>query len=139
MPGRSNWHGNEPVTSAARRGRTNYQSGLAAEDQAARAYLARGAEILARRHRSEAGEIDLIVREGPILVFVEVKRRKKRAELAESVSERQWQRLGLAATHYMMSFRSETGTIRGCRFDVALIGADGRLEIITNARSFDEY
>ncbi len=122
-----------------RRGRSNYASGLAAEEQAARTYLRRGAEILARRHRSEAAEIDLIVREGDILVFVEVKRRKKSAELAESISERQWQRLGLAATHYMMSFRSETGTIRGCRFDAVLVGADGRLEIIENARSFDEY
>ena len=127
------------MTSAARRGRTSYRSGLAAEDQTARAYLARGAEILARRHRSEAGEIDLIVRLDGILVFVEVKRRKKSAELAESVTERQWRRLGLAATHYMMSLRNETGTIRGCRFDVALVGADGRLEIIENARSFDEY
>lgn len=122
-----------------RRGRTNYQSGLAAEEQVARAYRQKGAEILARRHRSEAGEIDLIVRMGGILVFVEVKRRKKSAELAESVSERQWRRLGLAATHYMLSLRNETGTIRGCRFDVALVGADGRLEIIENARSFDEY
>lgn len=122
-----------------RRGRSNYRSGLAAEEQAARAYLRRGAEILARRYRNAAGEIDLILRENGILVFVEVKRRKKSAELAESITERQWRRLGLAATHYMMALRSETGTIRGCRFDAVLIGADGSVEIIENARSFDEY
>ncbi len=124
---------------SARRGRGGYLSGLAAEEQAARAYRKRGAEILARRHRNEAGEIDLILLENGILVFVEVKMRNNRAELAESITERQWQRLGLAANHYMMSHSNETGTIRGCRFDAVLIGADGRLEIIENARSFDEH
>ena len=123
----------------AKRGRAAYLSGLSAEDQAARAYLKRGAELLARRHRNAAGEIDLILRENGILVFVEVKRRKNRAELAESITDRQWQRLGLAATHYMMTHSNETGTIRGCRFDAVLIGMDGGLEIIENARSFDEH
>lgn len=123
----------------AQRGRRAYLSGLAAEDQAARAYKKRGAELLARRHRNEAGEIDLILLEHGILVFVEVKKRKNRAELAESITERQWQRLGLAATQYMMTHSDETGEIRGCRFDAVLIGADGRLEIIENARSFDEH
>ena len=123
----------------ARRGRGAYLSGLAAEEQTARAYRKRGAEILARRHRNEAGEIDLILLENGILVFVEVKMRKNRAELAESITERQWRRLGLAATHYMMTHSDETGAIRGCRFDAVLVGADGRLEIIENARSFDEH
>jgi putative endonuclease len=123
----------------ARRGRSAYLSGLSAEDQAARAYVKRGAEVLARRYRNEAGEIDLILRENGILVFVEVKKRKKRADLAESITERQWRRLGLAATHYMMTHCNETGTIRGCRFDAVLIGADGSFEIIENARSFDEH
>ena len=122
-----------------RRGRGGYLSGLAAEEQATRAYQKRGAEILARRHRNEAGEIDIILLEDGILVFVEVKMRKNRAELAESITERQWRRLGLAANHYMMSHSNETGPIRGCRFDAVLIGAGGRLEIIENARSFDEH
>ncbi len=122
-----------------RRGRNAYLSGLAAEDQAARAYQKRGAELLARRHRNEAGEIGLILRENGILVFVEVKKRKNRAELVESITENQWQRLGMAATHYMMTRRNETGEVRGCRFDAVLIGADGSLETIENARSFDEH
>ena len=123
----------------SKRGRSAYLSGLAAEEQAARAYLKRGAKLLARRHRNEGGEIDLILLENGILVFVEVKQRKNRTELAESITEKQWQRLGLAANHYMMSHSNETGTIRGCRFDAVLIGADGHLEIIENARSFDEH
>lgn len=111
--------------------------GLSAEDQAARAYQRRGAEILARRHRSEAGEIDLILREGETLVFVEVKHRRRNA--AESISDRQWRRLGLAASQYMLAHSDKTGPVRECRFDAALVGADGSLEIIENARTFDEY
>ena len=120
-------------------GKRSYLSGHSAEDQAARAYQRRGAEILARRHRNEAGEIDLILRENGVLVFVEVKRRRNRAELAESITERQWQRLGLAATRYIMSHNDATGAIRGYRFDAVLVGADGHLEIIENARTFDEH
>lgn len=121
-----------------RRGRRNYLSGLAAEDQALRAYQKRGAELLARRHRNEAGEIDLILRQGEILIFVEVKRRRNRAELGESITDRQWRRLGLAATHYMMRYRAETGPVLGCRFDAVLVGADGSFQIIENARAFDD-
>lgn len=122
---------------SARRGRGGYLSGLSAEEQAARAYQRRGAEILARRHRNAAGEIDLIVREGETLVFVEVKQRRRGA--AESITERQWRRLGLAATQYMLAESDKTGPVRGCRFDAVLVGADGGLEIIENARTFDEY
>ena len=122
-----------------RRGRRGHLGGLAAEEQAARAYERRGAEILERRHRSPAGEIDLILREGGILVFVEVKKRRTRATAAESITERQWRRLGLAASRYMLAESDKTGPVRGCRFDAVLIGADGHLEIIENARTFDEY
>jgi putative endonuclease len=127
------------TTGNSRRGRRSYLTGLSAEEQAVRAYRRRGAEILARRHRNAAGEIDIILRENGILVFVEVKRRRNRAELTESITERQWQRLGLAATHYIMAHNDATGAIRGYRFDAVMIGADGRLEIIENARTFDEH
>jgi len=124
---------------SSRHSRTNYYSGLAAEEQAAQHYLRRGGEILARRYRNAAGEIDLIVLLDGILVFVEVKRRKSRAALAEAITPRQWERLGLAATHYMMTRTKETGPDRGCRFDAVLLGAGGTLEILENARSFDEH
>jgi putative endonuclease len=139
MLGRWNWQNRESPGMRQRRGRSAYLSGLAAEDQAARAYLKRGAELLARRYRNAGGEIDLILLKNEILVFVEVKRRKNRTELAESITERQWERLGLAANHYMMTHSNETGPIRGCRFDAVLFDAEGRLEIIENARSFDEH
>jgi putative endonuclease len=46
-------------------------------EQAAAAYLAkRGYEVLARKWRCAAGEIDLLLRDGPTLVFVEVRTRR---------------------------------------------------------------
>lgn len=119
-----------------KRGRANWHSGAAAEDQAARHYEGRGGSVLARRLRTPHGELDLVVRQGRTLVFVEVKRRA--GPVPDSpVSDRQWRRLENAALHYMMQAQSETGVQPFCRFDVALAGPDGGLRIIENARSFD--
>lgn len=124
----------DPVAAAAearrRRGATSHYAGLAAEDAVARSYTAKGAAVLARRWRCEHGEIDLIIREPDGLVFVEVKRRSRRIE-DDPVTERQWRRLEAAVETYM--FRAETGDAP-MRFDVALVGADGAIEVTRNAR-----
>ena len=51
-------------------------SGQAAEDLAARYLQARGLQLLARNVRCRAGEIDLVLREGAQIVFVEVRLRR---------------------------------------------------------------
>jgi len=119
------------------RGRSSNLAGLMAEDGVERRYLARGATLLERRMRTPGGELDIVAQEGDILVFVEVKRRKRLAPDESPVSAKQWQRLEMAANHYMLSHVGETGAIRGCRFDVALVGPDGTSQIIENARSFE--
>ena len=121
------------------RGRQNHFCGASAEDQVARLYRRQGATIRDRRCRTPEGEIDIVTQIGDILVFVEVKKRKNAAVSGASVSARQWQRLENAALHYMMQFQKETGVQPFCRFDVALAGRDGAIEIIENARSFDAY
>lgn len=110
-----------------------YHAGLAAEAQVARYYEAQGGTIRERRLRTPAGEIDLIVEIGTMLVFVEVKARKRLGP-DSPISEKQWQRLGLAAESYIMHHTSMTGAAPLCRFDAALIGPDGSLEVIENAR-----
>ena len=121
-----------------RRGRTNYNSGLAAEDSVARFYTARGARELARRLRTPHGEIDLIIREDSVLVFVEVKRRRSANAWDSPVSQAQWKRLECAALHYMLHHCSEMGVQPVCRFDVAIVDHAGRVQIVENARSCDE-
>ena len=49
------------------------------EDLACRELERRGYAILARRYRTRAGEIDIVARDGPTIVFVEVKARDGRA------------------------------------------------------------
>ena len=92
--------------------------------------------ILARRHRTPHGEIDLIARDGEALVFVEVKGRPSRALAAGAIGARQRRRLGEAALHYA----AETGQA-ACplRFDVVTVDAAGRAERIANALTFDGW
>ncbi len=115
------------------KGRSAYLHGLTAEDVAARLYEARGAAVLARRMRNEAGEVDLIAREGEAVVFVEVKARRARDAAAESLSKAQMARLGAAAEIWM----AEHAPGADMRFDVVLTDRDGGAEIIENALSFD--
>ena len=122
-----------------RLGRRNHLSGASAEDQVARVYQRKGAQIRDRRCRTPEGELDIVTQIGDILIFVEVKKRKNVRSPDAPVSARQWQRLESAALHYMMQYQKETGVQPVCRFDVALTGRDGAVEIIENARSFDAY
>ena len=121
----------------ARRGRASWQSGVAAEEAVARRYQAKGAKVLHRRLRTPEGELDLVLEQDGLTIFVEVKR--CRASDHPPVSDRQWRRLANAALHYMMRAQNETGVQPVCRFDVALAGPDGQLRIIENARGFDEH
>ena len=120
------------------RGRQNHFSGVAAENSVAQMYRRTGAAILGQRVRTPEGELDLIVEKGDILVFVEVKKRSRSQSCDSPISRKQWYRLEKAALHYMMDIVNATGVQPSCRFDVALMGRDGSVEIIENARSFDE-
>ena len=129
-----------PARSAAarvRRGRTSWHSGAAAEDAVARHYQLMGATVLHRRLRTPDGELDLVLRKDGQTIFVEVKRCRSGSDAP--VSDRQWRRLANAALHYMIRAQNETGVQPVCRFDVALVGLDGQLRIIENARGFDEH
>lgn len=102
-----------------------------AEQQVESAYLRAGLTVAARRWRGAAGEIDLILRDGAELVFVEVKRADTHGIAAERVSGRQAQRILAAATEYVAT--EPAGQDSEMRFDVALVDGQGRIEIIRNA------
>ena len=116
--------------------RSAHHTGLAAEEAVLALYRAEGAWPLAVRWRCLEGEIDLILRVGPTIVFVEVKARRAHAAAAEAISPAQWRRLHAAASRFL----AEAGDPNAiCRFDVALVDRAGGIERLENAASFDEW
>jgi putative endonuclease len=75
---------------------------LRGEELAGRALEKRGYRILARRERSRLGEIDIVARDGPVLVFVEVKARRghRFGTPIEAVDRRKQERLVRLALAY---------------------------------------
>jgi putative endonuclease len=97
--------------------------GRAGEAAAASFLERRGLVILARNLRSRLGEIDLLARDGPTLVFVEVKAR--RGGLGDppqaAVDARKRARLARLALGYLAARRLGE---RSCRFDVVGVSVD---------------
>ncbi len=125
----------EAVAPRARRGARNHLAGLAGEDATVRFYETRGAEVLARRWRAPEGEIDLIVRDGGVIAFVEVKTGRG-ALRRDGITARQWARLEAAAMRYML--HAETGDAP-VRFDAAFVGPDGAVDVVENARMSEAW
>ncbi len=110
---------------------TRYHAGLEAERAVARAYLRKGYRFGAHRFRGSAGEIDLIMQENDRTIFIEVKKSKTHAQAAEALSDAQIGRIQCAALEYI---GQTEGRLDGdMRFDVALVDAAGRVEILENA------
>ncbi len=112
-------------------GCTSYYAGAAAEDIVASDYARRGRPELKRRWRGKAGEVDLIVREGDCIVFVEVKKSKSFAQAATRLSRRQMDRIYGAASEYIAG--EPKGQLTEVRFDVALVDRTGAVQIVENA------
>lgn len=78
-----------------------YHRGRWSEVVAAMLLRLKGYRILARRHRTPFGEIDLIARRGRRLAFVEVKQRATEEEAQTAVTPRQQDRIARAAAHWV--------------------------------------
>jgi putative endonuclease len=113
------------------RGHRNYHAGVAAENRIAQDYERRGFAVDRRRWRGKAGEVDLIVRDGAGLIFVEIKQSRDFARAAQSLSRRQMQRIYRSAEEYVGN--EPRGSLTDVRFDVALVDGTGFVEIIENA------
>ncbi|MDV7271785.1 YraN family protein [Thioclava sp. A2] len=115
-------------------GALSYHAGAAAEEQVAASYRADGFDLLEHRWRGKAGgEIDLILRKGDLVVFVEVKKSASHLRAAEHLQPRQIARLLAGAEGYARAMPD----IATCafRFDVALVDSAGRIERLENALS----
>ena len=113
------------------RGATSYQAGLAAEQAVERHYDGAGHAVAARRWRGSGGEIDLVLRDGAGLIFVEVKRSRDFARAAARVSRQQLERIYATASEFMAGEPMGQNTL--ARIDVALVDGRGRIDIIENA------
>lgn len=103
--------------------------GRAAERRAERHLRDAGLVTLARNWRCRGGELDLVMRDGATLVFVEVRARTRGrfASAAESVGPRKQARLVHAAQAYLQTLPE----LPPCRFDVVTVehGADAEPQL----------
>ena len=107
------------------------KDGSEAEDRAAAALVAAGYSIVEQNWRCDAGELDIVAREGSVLAFVEVRSRSTDAHghAAEMVSSRKRSRVVRAAKIYLAIERPIEPEMR---FDVVAI-TGGHIEIIRDA------
>lgn len=90
----------------------------------------RGWKILDKRVRTPAGEVDLVVRRGNLIAFVEVKTRRDQAGLDVAIDEYRLSRVAAAAEYLMPRYAGPGDDIR---VDVILIAPDGPPRHIENA------
>ena len=110
--------------------------GRLGEDLACRELRRHGYAILARRFRTRHGEIDIVARDGDVLVFVEVKARTSRGfgGALGALTRRKQRQVVAMAQRYMARVR---WSARPCRFDVVAIQADSghppQVTVVRNA------
>ena len=96
-----------------------WRRGWAAETICAIVLTLRGYRIMSRRLRTPVGEIDILARRGRTLAVIEVKARDDLADAAESITDRQKQRL-IRAAGWVVSGRPDLASL-DMRFDVMLV------------------
>ena len=93
----------------------------------------RGYQILARNHRSLWGEIDVIARQGPDLVFVEVKTRRSGASVGpeEAMTPNKLHRVEQLAMAYLdeHELQSTSWRVEVVSIETAADGSPMRLEL----------
>lgn len=97
------------------------------EAAALRLLLAQGLTLLARNLWCRAGEIDLVMRDGDTLVFVEVRARAQTrfGGAAASIGREKQARLARAAAHWLpeLARRHWRGALPAARFDAVVFDA----------------
>lgn len=98
---------------------SNIARGKSSEDLVCDYLKAQGLELLVRNFQCRMGELDLIMRDGDYLVFVEVRSRKnsRYGSPAETVTRYKQKRLIRAANFYLQRQKRDWP----CRFDVVAV------------------
>jgi putative endonuclease len=105
---------------------TTGSRGAAAEVLAEQYLQQQGLRSCARNYRCKLGEIDLIMRDGECLVFIEVRLRNNRyfASAAESITAAKQHRILRTAQFYLQQHQLTDKV--PCRFDVIALGGNGQ-------------
>jgi putative endonuclease len=112
-----------PAAKTAKRSAA-FRLGASAEGRAALFLAAKGYRTLAKRWKTPVGEIDLVVKRGELIAFIEVKARAKLDDAAEAVLPRQKRRIIAAAEAWLAAHPEHAGY--DLRFDAVLV-APGKL------------
>jgi len=115
---------------------STHSKGKLAEDLAYQYLKRQGLRLLAKNYRSRMGEIDLIMRDGNVTVFIEVRSRKHDGHMhvVESIDSGKRARIIETSLEYLQNHRRSNKDI--CRFDVILLTGSPesvRIEWIKNA------
>ncbi|MDO5639634.1 MAG: YraN family protein [Neisseria sp.] len=100
--------------------RLNHKQGAAGEDEALVFLQAQGCKLLARNWHCPFGEIDLIVKSGHTILFVEVKYRKSKSfgGAAYSITPAKLAKLQRSVEQYLQQHHLNN---TACRIDAVLI------------------
>lgn len=96
-----------------------YRKGHRGEWLAALALMLKGYRIVARRHRTKLGEIDLIARRGDLVAIVEVKARPTLVQAMDAVGQEAQRRIEGAADLWLSKQRDHARL--SLRFDIVAV------------------
>ncbi|MCB1801020.1 MAG: YraN family protein [Gammaproteobacteria bacterium] len=110
---------------------TTQDAGSKAEDEAQRYLIENGLVARQRNYRCRGGEIDLVMRDGDCLVFIEVRYRRRSGfgGALASIDARKQRRVIHAAQHYLARHNWQGP----CRFDVIAFDGDAPQQWIRDA------
>lgn len=81
--------------------RANHRRGILAEYLALAYLTCKGYRLVALRYKTPVGEVDLIMRRGRTLAFIEVKARSESRHAAEAIHSKNQARVMRAAQHFL--------------------------------------
>lgn len=112
----------KPADNQADSQAAHLKRGAKAEQIAATFLQQKGLILIEKNFRSKYGEIDLIMREAKILVFIEVRLRSNQrfGGAAASIGQSKQQKLSNTAEYYLQQ-HSQAYAHYGCRFDAILM------------------
>lgn len=111
---------------------THLQKGDSAEQQALEFLQKQGLRLVCNNFRCKSGELDLVMKDGSVLVIVEVRFRKSErfGGALASITRQKQCRIAAATQYYVIINNLSHCTIR---FDVVAISGDSRINWIKNA------